>query len=202
MSEDKFKDQAYDLRNMMNQINDSSESEPNTSSSLNEEMESDEHVNVLNLPPRSQTHANNKTKTKWKISFPLIRFLFVLFLLIVGLVLTFTFWGNKEIFSSSTPNVSDTTIAGELVKIGSQKQKTLEAVSSQVEEEVDTETIKQQESFDNDIEYYEVKAGDTLKSIAMNYYGSESGIELIVKENDLKDRNIRIGQSLVIPDEK
>lgn len=47
--------------------------------------------------------------------------------------------------------------------------------------------------------YHTVKPNETMYRIAMNYYKSPSGIEIIKKANNLKNENIQAGQVLVIP---
>ncbi|WP_077621699.1 hypothetical protein [Sediminibacillus massiliensis] len=52
-------------------------------------------VNVLELPPRKTVHQQKKTGMKWKLSYPLVRLLFLLFLLIIILLLTYNLWGKE-----------------------------------------------------------------------------------------------------------
>jgi LysM repeat protein len=47
--------------------------------------------------------------------------------------------------------------------------------------------------------YHTVKSNETLYRIAMNYYKSQSGIEIIRKANNLNGNEIRVGQVLTIP---
>ena len=49
------------------------------------------------------------------------------------------------------------------------------------------------------IKQHTVKTGETLYRIAMNYYHSQSGIEIIKKANNLKNNEIHVGQVLKIP---
>ncbi|HEX5564525.1 MAG TPA: LysM peptidoglycan-binding domain-containing protein, partial [Sporosarcina sp.] len=44
-----------------------------------------------------------------------------------------------------------------------------------------------------------VAANETLYRIAMNYYGSDAGIEKIKKANGLSSNDIMAGQKLIIP---
>ena len=43
-------------------------------------------IDILNLPPRSEVHGVKKTKTRWKVRSPFIRFLIVLLLVVFLLV--------------------------------------------------------------------------------------------------------------------
>ncbi|WP_075982455.1 LysM peptidoglycan-binding domain-containing protein [Bacillus massilinigeriensis] len=46
---------------------------------------------------------------------------------------------------------------------------------------------------------YTVKKGDNLTKIAMEFFKSKDGIQIIKEANDLKDDNISVGQVLIIP---
>ncbi len=57
--------------------------------------------------------------------------------------------------------------------------------------EVNSETSKRK---------YRVKAGDNLEKIAMKFYNDESAMALIMKQNNIKNKNdIRLGQELELP---
>ena len=47
--------------------------------------------------------------------------------------------------------------------------------------------------------YHTVKPGETLFRIAMNYYKSQDGIEIIRKANGIKENEIKVGETLKIP---
>lgn len=47
--------------------------------------------------------------------------------------------------------------------------------------------------------YHTVKEKETLFRISMNYFNSQSGIEIIKRENNLQNDNINVGQVLKIP---
>ncbi len=55
------------------------------------------------------------------------------------------------------------------------------------------------EKASNKIVYHTVKPKETLFRIAMNYYHSQSGIEIIKEANDLQTNEIHTGQVLKIP---
>ncbi|WP_138416903.1 hypothetical protein [Aquibacillus sediminis] len=118
MDRAKFKDQAYELRNMMNEINDNTEDENiEVETKQDHRGDSQQDVNILNLPPRSQVHEDKKTKVKWKISYPLVRLLLILFILIVMLLLTYQLWGKETIEAPITEQPFQHHPAGEKVKI-------------------------------------------------------------------------------------
>jgi LysM repeat protein len=58
---------------------------------------------------------------------------------------------------------------------------------------------KDEPSSDEKIIYHKVKSNETLYRIAMNYYHSPSGIEIIKKANGIQGNEIQTGQTLKIP---
>ncbi|SDJ66877.1 hypothetical protein [Sediminibacillus albus] len=114
MKKENKKDQAQQLRSAMDK-------EESKSFSLENQLEHhpdpEEEVNVLNLPPRKQVHHQKKTGMKWKISIPLIRFLLILFLLIIGLVLAVHFWGDELLRLEGEQLEGNQPPAGEEVEI-------------------------------------------------------------------------------------
>lgn len=50
-----------------------------------------------------------------------------------------------------------------------------------------------------EIKEHTVKTGETLYRIAINYYGSKTGIDKIKKANNLRNNEIHVGQVLKIP---
>ncbi|WP_186577835.1 LysM peptidoglycan-binding domain-containing protein [Aquibacillus kalidii] len=170
MSGDNFKDQASHLRDMMNEIDENSQSNMEVKEEETESEQDDHLVNILDLPPRSHVHANKKTGTKWKISFPLIRLLFVLFLLIVGLILTYQMWGQDWELESKASEEQGTSRVGEQVVVHN------------------GETI-----------IHVVKAGETLSSIAIQYYGNENAKYSIIRANSMMEETIQQGDNLIIP---
>lgn len=44
-----------------------------------------------------------------------------------------------------------------------------------------------------------MKDGETLESIAKQYFSDEDGIEIIKKYNDLQEDEVKVGQELKIP---
>jgi LysM repeat protein len=58
-----------------------------------------------------------------------------------------------------------------------------------------TESKKQSEK----VATHVVKDGETLKSIAKQYFSDENGIEIIKKYNDLQEDEVKVGQELKIP---
>ncbi|MCT2537415.1 LysM peptidoglycan-binding domain-containing protein [Aquibacillus koreensis] len=195
MVDNRFRDQASELRHKMDEINNADH--------LKIEQEglntNREDLNVLNLPPRSQVHANKKTKTKWKLSFPLVRLLVVLFILIVGLMLTFNFWGKEFLTTNVIHPKNNSNSAGELVTIISGKnaeQKDLQEESGK-QQLISTTPLEPE-----DAEAYEVKVGDTLESISIEFYGNKESKSIIIEKNRLINEELEVGQVLVLPNKE
>lgn len=86
-------------------------------------------------------------------------------------------------------------------------------ISKQTEKTVLTEEVEETPSLENEFNEesksnlnenlpstYEVKAGDTLWSISMKYFGSGYNFVDVAKENNLKNNNVLfVGQKLTIP---
>jgi len=68
------------------------------------------------------------------------------------------------------------------------------------EETEQSEPEKQEEK--QDFVYHTVKQNETVYRIAMNYYNSPSGVDIIRKANNIKNDKIQAGQVLVIPKNK
>jgi cytoskeletal protein RodZ len=50
-------------------------------------------MDVLELPPRKDSH-QSKSRTKWKISTVWMRFLLVLFIILIMLILSYRYWDD------------------------------------------------------------------------------------------------------------
>ncbi|WP_100010770.1 hypothetical protein [Lentibacillus sediminis] len=57
-------------------------------------QKNEQEIDVLNLPPRKEVHGQ-KNSTSLKVSRPLLRFLFVVVLLLVILAGAFIVWGDE-----------------------------------------------------------------------------------------------------------
>ncbi|WP_079479922.1 hypothetical protein [Halobacillus salinus] len=51
-----------------------------------------EEVSALDLPPRSEVHNQKQKKAKWRLNTLWIRFLFLIFIIIISLFLTYSYW--------------------------------------------------------------------------------------------------------------
>ncbi|MBP2077832.1 sulfite exporter TauE/SafE family protein [Oceanobacillus polygoni] len=89
------KDQADELRNLFQEIEEGQAIEPPLKSTDSEqESEAKRDIDILNLPPRKEIHSKD-SRTSLKLSGPLIRLLFVIFILILGLAGAYYIWGNE-----------------------------------------------------------------------------------------------------------
>lgn len=125
------------------------------------------------LPPRKEFHQNKKQKTKWKISFPLIRLLVIVFIVIILLFLTIKFWGEGYLSSAETSATQDS---------------------------FDQVKIKLQSSNEHtDYQVHTVANRESLFSISKQYYGSTDYVQEIIDVNEISDKGLVVGQKLIIP---
>lgn len=61
------------------------------------------------------------------------------------------------------------------------------------------EETKAAEPVDQSVVYHKVQPGETIFRLAMKYYKSQSGIDIIKKANSLPSNEITVGQTLTIP---
>jgi LysM repeat protein len=101
---------------------------------------------------------------------------------------------NKVDAKVETPKVEDTLDVVE-------QEGTVDSTDSTKEEPVSNEdkgsTVEGKDP--EEMLYHTVKPNETLFRIAMNYYQSQSGIEIIQKANQLNGNEIKVGQVLKIP---
>ncbi|WP_102274718.1 LysM peptidoglycan-binding domain-containing protein [Cytobacillus massiliigabonensis] len=86
---------------------------------------------------------------------------------------------------------------------GDKNDKGVTETSKEAENKANQEKQKEKEEQEQDkdaaVIYHTVKSNETLYRIAMNYYKSQSGIEIIRQANNLNGNEIRVGQVLKIP---
>ncbi|MDC3413082.1 LysM peptidoglycan-binding domain-containing protein [Aquibacillus sp. 3ASR75-11] len=209
--EENSDDQAYQLRTLMDKINEKQAQQENLKvASPAVEKNEETSFNVLNLPPRSQIHTAKKTRVKWKFNLLLIRFLFVLFFIIIGLVVTYNYWGEERFQLGSIRVPSTINSAIETVRIDSSPSELeTEKISNlkqtlQIEQGVAsaksiTPSEENSTEPENTFFYYETKAGDTLLSISNRFYGNKNGQEIIREANKLSNYEIEPGLVLRLP---
>lgn len=140
-----------------------------------EELEVEQVEEDESLPPRSELHRNKEKKQKFKMNHIFVRVLTCLFILLPISILWYT---DKYIqVKSDSSNAGKS--AFEVIFFDSAK----------------SETQKQSEK----VVTHTVKKGETLESIAKQYFSDESGIEVIKKYNNLEEDEVSAGQELKIP---
>jgi LysM repeat protein len=174
-------------------------------------------LDVLSLPPRSEVHKNTKKKTKWKIKYPVIRLLAIFFILLpISILSIYYLYDNKPVRviklneneSYETVDIADDN-QGE--KNGSniddnlpQHEIEMSEINSSVE--VDKESEAQEkieaemlEESEQKVIHHIVQENETLFSIAMKYYQTDEGMEIIKEWNHLSSSQLYKGQVLKIP---
>lgn len=103
---------------------------------------------------------------------------------------------NKEEIIEETPKAEDNSNADE-----TEQESTPPSSDSNTEKPVSNEnkdsTVEVKE--EKEMLYHTVKPNETLFRIAMTYYQSQSGIEIIQNANQLNGNEIKVGQVLKIP---
>ncbi|MCZ0701838.1 hypothetical protein J2T56_000387 [Natronobacillus azotifigens] len=186
-------DQAALLRKQMEGIN-QHEAEMNKDEDQGQREDTEIEMDVLNLPPRSEIHDEKRAKTRLKISIALVRLLVVLFLIIVGIVLTYHFWG--DLFSQSIEHqAAARNRAGETVQIISNTDSLSQEVTIYAQLDPDIDELTPLTG-----RYYYTKADDTIESIAERFYQSSEIISLLRLVNNLtEDSSLENNQQIFLP---
>ncbi|RCW64885.1 LysM peptidoglycan-binding domain-containing protein [Saliterribacillus persicus] len=168
MTENKQHDQADNLRQKVSQQGNEKEYEQDNK-----------------LPPRREVHQDNKKPVKVKISFPMLRLLFVLFLILVGLLVSYKYWGDDFLLSAELfgNNTDADKNAAEIVFIQPNVNNN-PGVDITEEKEYQVHTVEEK---------------DTLESIAEKYYQDTDVVDYLIEVNQLEGRDILEGQELIIP---
>lgn len=149
---------------------------------MSEQAPSKEQENeVQSLPPRSEVHKqkNKEKKKKRRYQYLFLRLLVVAFIVLPVAVYYFT---NQYII---------------------QKEKELEE-NSQLYEKIFFESATQPEQQKTSgqtgtFTFHKVKEGETLESIAKQYFPNDDGVAIILKYNTIQNNNVKAGQVLKIP---
>ncbi|MFC4022914.1 hypothetical protein ACFOUV_03685 [Oceanobacillus longus] len=94
INSDESKDQANDLRSLIQEVENEHEKKPDESLVSNKHTVEKREVDILNLPPRKEIHSVNQ-RTRFKISKPLFRLLLVILLLIIIFIVASYFFGDE-----------------------------------------------------------------------------------------------------------
>ncbi|MGG6437190.1 LysM domain-containing protein [Saccharococcus caldoxylosilyticus] len=156
----------------------------------------------LPLPSRSEVRRQKKTrkrekKKKWKLKYPLIRLL-VLFFILLPISMLSIYYANQD---SKTVTVVTRSETGsyELVDIDPVKKGTTESSSSTTRAQNQPALKKNKKETRKKVITHIVQENETLYSIAMKYYQSDRGMEIIKKWNHLQNAKLHQGQVLQIP---
>ncbi|MBY0122555.1 LysM peptidoglycan-binding domain-containing protein [Bacillus sp. S/N-304-OC-R1] len=191
------------------------------------------------LPPRSRLHREKRKKNKWKVKYPVIRLLALLFILLP--ITIFTMYNYLQKNSSSGTEKASTQSGYETIGFEEEKSEKGTIIEER-EEDVgksdqtdrdqkeekdhvtpapespvvnhadDKSSVKLDEKVEEEqkdkanesnseaeVIYHTVKANETMFRIAMKYYNSQAGIDIIKKANGLSSNDIQAGQVLKIP---
>jgi len=166
-----------------------------------------ELFDLLKLPPRSESIKEKEEKNRpwWKLKYPLIRFLVVLFILLPGMFLYFIYHKSGSLVQNNdelkVPSkkfekvIVDSNNGDRLnVKKVVKKQSEINNESSSTNAKPNGDVQNKQK-----IIIHIVGPGETLYSISMEYYKSRDGEKVIQAQNHLKTYELSTGQKLLIP---
>lgn len=143
----------------------------------------------LSIP---KTDFNTEKKTKDISPF----LIFILIISIISFVLSAVllikyFELNDKVLESSDLNIRLKEIKEENIKTNTKVDKLLSGFNSSSDSNKDLK---------NNIIMHQIKPGETLKSLAKQFYNEEGKFNLLIRHNNLKDENdISIGQIIEIP---
>jgi LysM repeat protein len=154
---------------------------------------------VLSLPPRSEIHRQKKSKkrVKWKLKYPVIRLL-ALFFILLPISMLSIYYANNDSKTVTVVTRSETS-SYEQIDITPVEEK-VRKLNAKKEDRSESDAQKEDKSSDErKIITHTVQENETLYSIAMKYYQSDKGMEIIKKWNHLKSAQLHKGQVLQIP---
>ncbi|EIJ78713.1 LysM repeat protein [Bacillus methanolicus PB1] len=211
--EDPYRDQAEKLRQRIERV----------------PIENEEKSGKL--PPRSEIHRNKKKKNKWKLKYPVIRLLVLFFILLpITIYSAYTylegqkFSGKKEVIGNGAegyepieleirkdplnPNTEKETKKSSLNNADHEEEKKIALSDSIIKshsssaENAAAVLEGNKDSGPKTIIYHTVQPNETLFRIAIKYYNSKAGIDIIRDANGIQGNEIQAGQVLEIPLEK
>lgn len=164
------------------------------------------------LPSRSEVQRRKKKKKKKKIRkkksvFPLIKILAAFFIFMPLLVILL-----MDIFEKKTlPLIKEISNGYETVSIVPHSTAPLKTEEQEVQEQTtvasdagEDQTGEKKKTVADETEgikqsYHVVVPGDTLFTIAITYYHSSEGMEIIREWNQLDSDEVQLGQKLKVP---
>jgi hypothetical protein len=225
--EEPYRDQAERLRRRIEKINENTDSGDK-------------------MPPRGQLHRQKPKKTKWKLKYPVIRLLVLLFILLpITCVSIISYYHGKKINVAEKASVNNTgyetinlekdnsnsnekkeNVVNNSTKNANQKAakssaiieqpkmteatvpKTNASKSIQSAKSTEKKSVQQSKTTSskpvNQVEkekiiYHVVQPKENLFRIALKYYHSKAGIDIIKKANRIWNDQITTGEVLKIP---
>jgi len=187
-------DQAKKLRNSL---------PPNAEYSEGEQ----EHLDLLKLPPRSISMKEKEEKNRpwWKLKYPLIRFLVVLFILLPGSFLYFIYHKSGNLIGNNDGlKVPSKKFEKVIVETNNENQLNVKNViktQTEINNAKSDKNAKQNSETQNKqkIIIHIVGPDETLYSISMKYYKTRDGEKVIQEQNHLNTFEVSTGQKLLIP---
>ncbi|GGJ59977.1 peptidase M23 [Anoxybacillus voinovskiensis] len=160
--------------------------------------EENKEPDVLSLPPRSEVHKTKEKKTKWKIKYPLVRLLLLFFILLPLVIFAIYYMGDKRTVAPIKKSESYEPIALD-EKTPPKEEMPVSSMPETETKENETTTPSEKTASDKQVITHVVEANETLFSIAMRYYGTKDGMDIIKHWNHLQSAQLYQGQVLQIP---
>ncbi|MDX8364816.1 LysM peptidoglycan-binding domain-containing protein [Cytobacillus sp. IB215665] len=174
----------------------------------------DESVKKSVLPPRSHVHKAKKKKTKFRVKYPIIRLLALFFILLPIVILSIAYRNANNTLDTNSKgpvkvNIQSPNRGNVEDEESYQQSELIESESD--EEDTTTNHASSDTNIENGVEQdteitdsnsyiiHYVKNDETLFSISMKYFNSQSGIEVIKLANNIQGNSIFTGQKLLIP---
>lgn len=95
---------------------------------------------------------------------------------------------NQEVIDKGIPTPRDPVVGDKSDK-----------GTAESEKETDDQTSDEEQNEEPSVIYHTVKSNENLYRIALKYYNSQSGVDIIRKANNLNNTDIHVGQVLTIP---
>ncbi|PGL71976.1 LysM peptidoglycan-binding domain-containing protein [Bacillus sp. AFS055030] len=165
-------------------------------------------VDLLNLPPRSETMKIKEDLRRpwWKIKYPLITALVIIFIMLPFGVVKFVHSKYDKIFTEKgsliiPSNKFEKVELAARNNVKKQKKKETQNKASTKKEINNGVKLQADSSATIGVQVinHEVKRGETLFTISMKYYGNRDGEEIIQDANHLNGIEVTPGQILKIP---
>ena len=203
-SEEPYRDQAERLKQRIEKINEKVDAKDD-------------------LPPREHIHRRKKKKTKWKLKYPVIRLLVLFFILLPIIIFSVISYRDGAKKVNGVPNTTEDSVGYETINLETSndeeetitedfdqsketnpannetKQTSNEVKHSETKKPLKKTTGTSRESQIKSTVTHTVKRNENLYRIALKYYQSPKGMDIIMKANHLRSKQVNAGQVLKIP---